>query len=379
MDIPATRVDETRSVALIRALPGIGDLLCAVPALRALRSALPEARLVLVGLPGNLWFLKRFGTYLDGLVEFPGYPGIPERAFDAPRFDAFMASVHQAPFDLAIQMHGSGLASNPFTALLGARATAGFYLPGQYCPDPETFLPYPAHEPEVRRHLLLLEHLGVPLEGEDLEFPINEGDRCELQALAEGTALRPGSYVCLHPGASIVARRWSAEGFAALGDRLSEEGFDVVITGTQSERTVAGEVSERMKRRSLDLSGHTSLGGLAALIAGARLLVCNDTGVSHLAAALDVPSVVVFTASDPERWAPLNRARHRVLQSWSAELNPCQHVRLPNEHRCLRDACVSPLRIVEKRGEAVVRTETIWSVVLDILSEGLTGEAKHAV
>jgi glycosyl transferase family 9 (putative heptosyltransferase) len=63
----------------------------------------------------------------------------------------------------------------------------------------------------------------------------------------------------------------------------------------------------------LDLAGRTELGSLAALVSGARLLVCNDTGVSHLAAALKVPSVVISTGNNPERWAPVDADRHRVL------------------------------------------------------------------
>jgi len=68
-----------------------------------------------------------------------------------------------------------------------------------------------------------------------------------------------------------------------------------------------------MQDRPIDLAGHTSLGMLAALYADARLLVCNDTGVAHLASAVHLPSVVIFASPDTTRWAPLDRDRHRVV------------------------------------------------------------------
>jgi ADP-heptose:LPS heptosyltransferase len=68
-----------------------------------------------------------------------------------------------------------------------------------------------------------------------------------------------------------------------------------------------------MQERPVDLAGRTSLGALAALYADARLLICNDTGVAHLATAVGLPSVVIFATSDTTRWGPLDRDRHRVV------------------------------------------------------------------
>lgn len=301
----------TERVAVIRALK-LGDLLCAVPALRALRAALPRARITLIGLPWAGTFVEHVADYVDDHLAMPGWPGLPEQPLAVERIPPFMAEAQRRRFDLAIQMHGNGALTNPLAVLLGACHTAGYFVPGTYCPDTARFLPYPDAGPEIHRHLRLIEHLGIPAQGDGLEFRVTETDRAELRRAAP--ELRPAGYACLHPG-SRSARRWPAGHFAAVADDLGRAGLEVVLTGTSDEADVVGAVSRAMRGRALDLTGRTSLGAVAALIADARLLVCNDTGVSHLAAALGVPSVVTYLDSDVDRWAPLDRTRHRAVRT----------------------------------------------------------------
>lgn len=330
-------------VAVLRALQ-LGDLLCAVPALRALRGALPKAHITLVGLAWAREFVDRFDHYLDDFLELPGFPGLPEREFDSAGFVDFLASAHERHFDLAIQLHGSGSFVNPLTVMLGARHNAGYYLPGDYCPDPERFLPYPEDVPEVRRHLALMEFLGAPSLGEALDFPVREADRQSLARLDDAGCLRRGEYVCIHAGARYPSRRWGAERFAAVADRLDELGLRVVITGSRWESELAAAVAGAMRRPSINLAGRTTLGSLAALLDGARLVVSNDTGISHVAAGVHVPSVVVVTGSDPKRWAPLDRRRHRVI-SHRVDCQPCEHVVCPIGHPCATE--LTPQQVFE--------------------------------
>lgn len=297
-------------VLVVRALAGLGDLLCAVPAWRALRRALPQATIALLGLPPAKAVLARTG-YVDDLVPFRGYPGIVESpTTDPAQVVAALSDIQARRFDLAIQMHGSGLVSNALTALLGARATAGFFLPGQYCPDPQRFLPYPTDEPEVRRHLRLMGFLGAQPCGEEMEFRLLPDDEEEWARLRQRAGLGDAAYACIHPGASIAPRRWGPAGFARVGDELADRGLRVVLTGTDQERGVTATVAGAMRAPAVDAAGATSVGGLGALMRGSRIVVTNDTGTSHLAAALNVPSVVIFTTSDRRRWAPLNAERH---------------------------------------------------------------------
>ncbi|MBD2021715.1 glycosyltransferase family 9 protein [Leptolyngbya sp. FACHB-36] len=297
-----------QQIAIVRALPGLGDLLCAVPAFRALRLAFPAARITLIGLPWAAQLVPRFSHLIDDWLEFPGFPGIPEVPLVPSRVESFF---HHAPaFDLAIQLHGSGAVMNSFVQRLNAAQRAGCFPPDRSAPS-SMFLPYPEHEPEIWRMLRLIEHLGIPLQGDYLEFPLWQSDWQELAAIRD--RYRLNNYVCLHPGASLPDRRWSVAKFAAVADSLASQGLQIVLTGSAAEADLTRAVAQAMHSPAIDLAGQTSLGSLAALLKRTRLLICNDTGVSHLAAALHVNSVVIFSASDPDRWAPLDRSRHYVV------------------------------------------------------------------
>ena len=295
-------------IAVLRALV-LGDMLCAVPALRSFRKAFPSAEITLVGLPWAPAFVERFGSYLNDFLELPGYPGLLEREPDVRAVPDFLREAQSRSFDLVVQLHGSGEVTNPLALLLGGGRTAGFYPDGGWCPDAEAFAVYPDRGPEPIRLLRLPEFIGLPVDGPQLEFPVHDEDRAELAK----TAGDLGEYAVVHAGARLPSRRWSAAGFAAVGDALAERGLRVVLSGVEAEAPITAEVADAMSAPAVDLAGRTSLGGLGALLEHARLLVTNDTGVSHMAAALRVPSVVVFTASDPRRWAPLDGALHRVV------------------------------------------------------------------
>jgi ADP-heptose:LPS heptosyltransferase len=227
----------------------------------------------------------------------------------------FLTQVQLRSFDLAIQLHGNGTTFNPVMVLMGARYNAGQYLPGYYCPDPDRFLPYQERESEVGACLRVVERLGFPAQGEALEFPLRKQDFSELAGLPESRLLEPGRFACLHPGASTPDRCWPVERFAMVGDALAARGLRVVLTGLEREAPLTAQVARAMSTLPINLTGRLSLGGMAALLKNAGLLVCNDTGVSHLADALGTRSVVIFSHSDPQKWAPLNRQLHRVIAS----------------------------------------------------------------
>jgi hypothetical protein len=301
-----------RSIAVFRALQ-LGDLLCAVPALRALRRGLPHARVTLVGLPWARAFAARFARYIDDFVAFPGASELPEQTPDVARLPAFFADMRARAYDLAVQMHGDGTHTNAIVRRFGARWNAGFAPDDARAGDGDMFIRYPERLHEVRRNLKLVEAIGMPGAGDELEFPLTRDDFAELSALPHAARLPDAPYVCLHPGARNPAKRWPAERFARLGDALHAHGYEIVLTGSEAERAITQEVASAMRSPCIDTASPISVGGLAALLAGARLLVTNDTGVSHVAAGLRLPSVVVFFATDPLQWAPLDATLHHTV------------------------------------------------------------------
>jgi lipopolysaccharide heptosyltransferase II len=317
-------------IGVFRALV-LGDMLCAVPALRAIRAAWPAAEITLIGLPWAAGLAERL-TQVDRFVAFPGHPGLPEREPDLAALPRFIEAMQAQHFDLLLQLHGSGSIVNPLLASFAARHTAGFVEPGGYCAEPELHTPWPTHGHEIERLLALTDHLDLPRQGTQLELPLRDEDREALHAQWPQLGQRQ-ALVCLHPGAQLPSRRWPPERFAAIGDQLAAEGCEIVITGTAAEAPLADAVRRAMRAPALSLAGQTTLWTLAALIERARLLVCNDTGVSHVAAALHTPSVVVSLGADVSRWAPLDRARHRVL--WQpVPCRPCSHAVCPIGHPC---------------------------------------------
>jgi len=323
-------------IAVFRALM-LGDLLCAVPVLRALRAAFPRAAIDWIGLEPTRAMAARLGHLIDGFIALPGYPGLPEVPVNGAALPMFFAQARGRRFDLALQLHGSGPVVNEIVGALGARRTAGFFVEGSFVPkdDAPLWIRWPETGHEIERLLALTDHLGLARRGTGLEYPIDAGDRRAVTLLGQDLGFGAGHpYACIHAGAQLASRRWPAERFAAVADGIAGRGLHVVLTGSIGEAALVRRVATRMRRSAIELAGRTTPGMLGALIESAEAIVCNDTSVSHIAAAVGCPSVVVSAGADVARWAPLDdRDLHRVL--WEpTPCRPCAHAECPVGHTC---------------------------------------------
>ncbi|SAK56656.1 glycosyl transferase family protein [Caballeronia temeraria] len=318
-------------IVIFRALQ-LGDMLCAVPALRALRRAYPQAHIALVGLPWAKSFIERYAHLLDELIVFPGAIGFPEQEETDAHLPAFLGALSERRFDLAIQLHGSGGVANDIVDGMGARLNAGFLKPDERMRE-GAFMPWPDDLPEPARYTVLMQRLGIDADVLDLEIPLTDDDIRECDALIDTCAIDCDRLVLVHPGAQLPSRRWPVERFGEVARTLSQAGWQIAVTGGAGEASLTARAAHDAGAQAIDLAGRTSLGALAALVARARLIICNDTGLSHVAAAMRTPSVVIASGSDTRRWAPLDHARHRVLADWPA-CRPCAFRECPYGHEC---------------------------------------------
>jgi len=298
-------------IAIFRAL-NLGDILCSVPAIRAIRQAYPGAEITFIGLPGSVSIINRFPNYIDRFVAFPGYPGLPEQEFNSDNYELFLSSMREYQFDLLLQMQGNGSVVNEMLTSFDASRLVGF------CENEslqnENFLAYPNRGHELDRHLALLQHLGIPSRGTEMEFPLNISDAEELDGL--GLPIKPGNYVCVHPGSRGKYRQWPPVYFASLADYCAKQGHRIVLTGTADEIELGKKVAALMETEPIQLAGKTSLGALGFLLQQSFALIANCTGVSHMAAALRIPSLIISMDGEAGRWAPLNQALHRTI-NWA--------------------------------------------------------------
>jgi ADP-heptose:LPS heptosyltransferase len=333
-------IGPVRRIAIVRALQ-LGDLLVATPALRSLRAGFPDAEITLIGLPWVAQVAPRFARYIDRVVAFPGWPGISEAPYDAERVRRFLAEQQAYGYDLVIQMHGDGRASNAFALALGGRVTAG-YAPDGAASELSLAARYPNDRPEILRNLGIAQLLGCPGRGTHLEFPLTTADHAEADRLLAQLV-----------GARAASRRWPAQSFATVADQLAQRiSARILLTGGPDEVATVATVERAMRAPALNLAGKTSLGGLAALLSRLDLLISNDSGPAHLAKAVGAPTVRIFGPADVRRWGPLHNERHTVVRV-DVECSPCGYVDCPIDHRCLRQ--ISPAMVLASAERSLMK------------------------
>jgi ADP-heptose:LPS heptosyltransferase len=281
--------------------PGrIGDYLCATPAVRALHRAVPRARLDYVALPLVRDLVER-NPYVDRFVEFPGFPYIAEQFFDARRAVRWLTGIQAERYDLVVQLYGSGVYANPVALLMGGRRCAGFVRPGDAATGLDAALPLAETGAEIDRVLALIVHLGAAPAGRGYDLTLTAADRAGAATALAGL---PRPVLGLHCGARDGERRLDPALFSSAARTFhGRRGGSVVILGGAEERA-AGSVLDLTPALWRNLAGELPVAASAAVIGCLDALLTTDSGPAHLAYAVRAPSVTVYPASDPVRWAP---------------------------------------------------------------------------
>jgi heptosyltransferase II len=324
----------------------VGDSVMATPTLRAIRELYPKShiaylmrRYVKPIYTGNPW-ADQLITYRTGKTKKKAGKGL----FDLAR------RLRSAHFDLAILLPNSFQAAlvckmANINRIVGyERDGRGFLLSDKLLPrkDKGKFIPTPI----IKYYLGLAHYLGGQQRDLSMKLFVTDSERREAMDVLGRTGLpidteRPASagrppLILLNPGAHFgAAKCWLPDYFAAVADRFIEEmGATVLISAAPRERRIVDAVLRLMKNPAIDLLSHgSSLGALKEIVRRSDLMITNDTGPRHIAAAFDVPVVTIFGPTHPE-WTEIYFPRERKV-AVKVFCGPCQKKTCPLDHRCM--------------------------------------------
>jgi len=335
---------------LIVRLSAVGDILHALPVMRALRRQFPSIEVDWLVEDRFACLLRNVGE-LGGVIEIPRARWRRERSWRRVLSDGrrLRGKLRERGIDASIDLQGltkSGLwpwVSNiPLRIGFGddqARELNRWLNNVRIVPDEEC-------KHVVDRNLSLLRPFGIERQEADLSIPVDKAAAASVAWIREERGWSEESLALLQPGAGWETKRWPVEYFSELGDHLIRAwGLRVAVLWGPGEEQLAETVVRGMKEKG-ELAPETNLLELIELIRGCRLFVGGDTGPMHMAAAMQVPVVAIFGASDPVRNGPYGDG-HLVLYhdiecrpSWRTT---CDHI------RCLKELTAE--RVIPKVNE----------------------------
>ncbi|MFQ5657424.1 MAG: lipopolysaccharide heptosyltransferase II [Candidatus Methylomirabilales bacterium] len=318
---------------LIRGVNWVGDAVMTTPTIFRIRQAFPHAKISLLVRP---WVAGVFegNPYIDEIILYDrggrhaGVTGFLRLAqeLQGHRFDlaillqnafeaALLASVARIPHRLGYDTQGRGFLLT--TVVVRDGSVKGLH--------------------HVDYYQALTRALGWPEGGEEPTVYLVSGGEERVRTLLQDEGVQPEeSLVAFNPGSTYgSAKRWPADRYAALADRLVESlGVRILLMGAQGDQTVARRVrsSSRQPERIVDLSGRTEIQLLAALLKRCAVFVTNDTGAMHIGAAVGVPVVAIFGPTDPHATSPTGRY---LLVRQPVPCSPCLLRECPIDHRCM--------------------------------------------
>lgn len=325
----------------------VGDAVMATPTLRAIRELYPQAhisylmRRYVKPLYGGIPWADQLITYRTGKTK--------AKAGKGDFFD-LAARLHAGRFDLAVLLPNSfktalvcKMARIP--RILGyERDGRSFLLTDRLLPSKEKgkFVPSPI----VKYYLGLAHYLGSKQTDLKMELFVTPAEQREAREVFARCGLDPeldrpttqgkAPLILLNPGAAFgAAKCWRPEYFAELADRFVDElGATVLLSAAPKERPIVEAIKRQMRHAPVDLSNKgTTLGSLKEIVRRCDLMVTNDTGPRHIAAAMDVPVVTVFGPTHPE-WTEIYYPKERQV-AVKVFCGPCQRKTCPLDHRCM--------------------------------------------
>lgn len=319
---------------LIRGTNWIGDAIMTLPAVKSVRAAYPKARLSILA-KAPVTEIYRLFSGADEIIAY-------EKKFDNPLGVLQLARRLRAQkFDAAILLQNA-IEAAIIAFAAGIPVRAGFNTDGR-----GLLLTHAIRRtPEILKvhqidyYLEMVKALGCVDVDRAMHLETQISPVAARDALAKYLFSADAAIIGIAPGAAYgPAKRWLSERFAAAGDQLGGAlGARVVLFGGKDDRETAENVRRQAQSDMLNLAGVTTLQETVHLLSQCRLVISNDSGLMHVAAALNVPTIAVFGSTNPVTTSPSGEKTAIVRKE--APCSPCLKKTCPTDFRCMTDIAV---------------------------------------
>ena len=320
---------------LVLRLDNIGDVLMTGPALRAIRLSRPEARIGLLASPSGAQAAALLPWIDEVRAERVLWQELSPPPFEPARDAALIERLRAGRWDGAVVL--TSFSQSPHAAALACRR-AGVPLVAGASDEAGASLTHrlPKGDParhQVERNLALVRALGFARGGSAMALEVPGASRAAARGLLAGA----GAHLLLSPWASAPARQYPPRRMAEAAARTARAlGLRVVLTGAPGDRARGAALARGIGAAALDLTGRTGVAEAAALVEGARLVLCCNSSAMHMAEALGTPAVVLFSGTElPSQWAP-RRTPNRLLRR-AVPCSPCHAMACPLGHTACLD------------------------------------------
>ena len=308
-----------KKILLIR-LDHIGDVLMTTPALRGLRKSLPGAEIHLL-IKSPTHEVVTLNPYIDRIIHLnaPWTTTGPNRA-SWPEVVRVIRSLRKEDYDCVVDFRAD-LREALLSLFIGATYRLGYGARGGgFCFTHP--LEYNPGVHEIHRAINLLSPLGVVSDGDKMDFVFSAGDLEKADTILREIGVDfSRKIVGIHPGAASPFKRWTANGFAELGDILMEKGYRILLLGAQGDKDLLQSIAGRM-RNSPPVICKMNLKVLGAMISLLDCLVCNDSAPSHIAQAVGTKAFVLYGPTHDKVTGPLDREKYTVVRN-PVPCSPC--------------------------------------------------------
>lgn len=345
------RPEAVERILLIRTAY-LGDVIMTLPMLKPLKERFPKASITVLTSSGGREIL-RYNPHVDDVIAYEPFWFYPSPFLG---YLTFLAEFRKRRFDLVIEARADlrDLLFLVFPARSKAKlsyAVGG----GRY------FLthaaPYEERKHKVEYHLDLVRYLGGRTDSIHWGINLTEAEKEDVARLLRESGIS-GPYLCVHPGGRLPLKRWPSDRCAQLYDRMIDRfQLPLVLLAAESETEGVGEIIGMMRNRPKTLAGNTTIRQLSGVIAGAALLVCNDSAPMHIAAASGTTTVAIFGPSKSVETGPFGTG-HLVVEKALACRATCDesHCRNSTHHACMEAITVEDVfRAVERQMDRTVR------------------------